>query len=88
MGREEIYDYLENSGADLILGQEYGNEFNVPNYENRTNGQAVVATNSKTEILKIENLDLVGNGSAIYTDIKINGKIIRVFNIYLKCVSC
>ena len=87
MGREKIYDYLENSGADLILGQEYGNEFNVPNYEHKTNEQAIVATNSKTEILKIQNLNLDGRGSAIFTDIKINGKIIRVFNIYLNPFS-
>lgn len=87
ISREKIYNYLENSGADLILGQEYGSEFNIPNYEYRTNENALVATNSKTKILKIQNLDLSGKGSAIYTDIKINGTIIRVFNIYLNPFS-
>lgn len=87
MDREKIYEYLESSGADIILGQEYGSEFNVPNYEHRTNEQAIVATNSKTEILKIQNLNLEGQGSAIYTDIKLNGKVIRVFNIYLNPFS-
>ena len=83
MGREKIYEYLDNSGADLIVGQEYGSEFNVPSYPHRTNEFAIVATNSKTEILKIQNLDTGGNGNAIYTDVKFKGKIIRVFNIYL-----
>lgn len=87
MGREKIYNYLENSGADLILGQEYGSEFNVPTYKNRTNENTLVATNSKLEILKVQSLNLDGRGSAIYTDIKINGKIIRVFNIYLNPFS-
>lgn len=87
MGREKIYDYLENSGADVILGQEFGSEFNIPNYENRTKDNALVATNSKTEILNIQNINLDGKGSAVYTDIKINGKIIRVFNIYLNPFS-
>ena len=87
LGREKIYDYLEKSGADLILGQEYGSEFNVPNYPHKTNEIEIVATNSKTEILKIESLDTRGNGNAIYTDIKFKGKIIRVFNIYLNPFS-
>ena len=87
MGRDKIYDYLENSGADIILGQEYGGEFNIPNYKHRTNEEALVATNSKYEILKIQNIKTNGIGSAIYTDIKINDKIIRIFNIYLNPFS-
>ena len=86
-GREKIYDYLENSGADLLVGQEYGSEFNVPGYPYRTNGAAIVATNSKTEILKMKSLDTRGNGNAIYTDVKFKGKIIRVINIYLNPFS-
>ena len=87
LGREKIYDYLENSGADLIVGQEYGSEFNIPGYPHRTNEAAIVATNSKTEILKMQSLDTRGNGNAIYTDIKIKGKIIRIINIYLNPFS-
>lgn len=87
MGQEEIYDYLKNSGADLILAQEIGSEFNVPNYPNRANEAPIVATNSKTEILKIQLLDTGGNGNAIYTDVKFKGQIIRVFNIYLNPFS-
>ena len=86
-GQEKIYDYLKNSGADLIIGQEYGSEFNVPNYPHRTDNANIVATNSKTEILKSESLDTQGNGNAIFTDIKFKGKIIRVFNIYLNPFS-
>lgn len=87
LDREGIYKYLENSDADIILGQEFGAEFNVPNYDYRTNQGSIVATNSKTEILKIQKLNIDGVGSAIYTDIKLKGKIIRIFNIYLNPFS-
>lgn len=86
-GQEKIYDYLKNSGADIIIGQEYGSQFNVPNYPHRATDATIVATNSKTEILKVESLDTRGNGNAIFTDIRFKGKIIRVFNIYLNPFS-
>lgn len=87
MGRAKIYEYLKDSGADIVLAQEYGQEFNVPTYTYRSAVNSVVSINSKTEILQIQNLNIPGNGNAIYADIKINGKIIRVFNIYLNPFS-
>lgn len=87
MGKEKIYNYLEKSGADLILGQESGAEFNVPNYENRINDHSVVAINSKIKFIKTQDLNIGGIGNAIYVDIEIKGQIIRIFNIYLNPFS-
>lgn len=87
MGRKEVYDYLKNSGADLILGQEYGSEFNIPGYEFRTNEYEIVALNSKTEILEQKGLASEGVGNAFYADVKVNGKIIRIVNVYLNPFS-
>lgn len=87
MGREKIYDYLKKTNADLILAQEYGSEFNVPGYTNRTSKYEIVALNSKTEIISQEKIATVGNGNAFFADIKINGKIIRIVNVYLNPFS-
>lgn len=86
-GQEKIYDYLENTDADLILGQEYGKEFNIPGYPHRTKGEVLVALNSKTEIIREEKLPTGQNGNAFFADIRFEGKIIRVFNIYLNPFS-
>ena len=86
-GFEKIYNYLEKTNADIIIGQEYGSEFNIPNYEHRTNKYEIVALNSKTEIVKQEKLATFSNGNAFYADIKFKGKIIRVVNIYLNPFS-
>lgn len=82
-GREAIYDYLKNSDADLIFGQEYGEEFNVPGYEHRTDQYSIVAINSKVEIINHEKIETNGNGEAFFADVKVNGKTIRVINVYL-----
>lgn len=87
MGREKIYDYLKNTDADLIIGQEYGSEFNIPGYIYRTNKYEIVALNSKTEIINQQKLATAGNGNAFFADIKFNGKIIRVVNVYLNPFS-
>lgn len=87
LGREKVYDYLKNSGADVILGQEYGAEFNIPGYPFRTNQYEIVALNSKTEILEQKVIAAEGVGNAFYADIKVNGRIIRIINIYLNPFS-
>lgn len=87
MGREKIYDYLKATNADIIFGQEYGSEFEVPGYEYRIDKYEIVAINSKYEILKQEKLATSGNGNAFYADIKVNGKVIRIINVYLNPYS-
>lgn len=86
-GYEKIYDYLDQTNADIIIGQEYGTEFNVPNYEYRTDKYEIVALNSKTEVIKQEKLATFSNGNAFYADIKFEGKIIRIVNVYLNPFS-
>lgn len=86
-GREKVYDYLKNSNADLIFGQEYGDEFNIPGYEYRTDQYEIVALSSKFQILNQGKIDTDGNGNAFFADVKIEGKIIRVINVYLNPFS-
>ncbi len=86
-GQDKIYNYLEKSGADIILAQEYGTEFKVSGYKHRPEKYQIVALNSKTEIVKHEQVATFGNGNAFYADIKFNGKIIRVVNVYLNPFS-
>jgi len=87
MGREKIYDFLKNTDADIIIGQEYGTEFNVPGYLYRTDQYEIVALNSKTEMINQQKLTTVGNGNSFFADIKFKGKIIRVINAYLNPFS-
>jgi endonuclease/exonuclease/phosphatase family metal-dependent hydrolase len=87
MGREKIYDYLKKTNADLIIGQEYGREFNVPGYPYKTRQYEIVAINSKYEIVNQEKLATTGNGNAFFADINFQGKIIRVVNVYLNPFS-
>lgn len=87
MGREKIYEYLAASGADVILAQEYGEEFNIPGYIHRTNTYEITALNSKTEILKQEKIATLGNGNSFYVDIRHKGTVIRFVNVYLNPFS-
>ena len=84
---EQIYDYLKTQDADLIIAQEYGWEFNVPGYENRTNAYEIVAINSKTKIINQGKLAAPGGGNAFFADIEFKGKTIRVVNLYLSPFS-
>ncbi|MBU4538792.1 MAG: endonuclease/exonuclease/phosphatase family protein [Weeksellaceae bacterium] len=82
-GKDKIYEYLKNTDADIILGQEYGSELNIPGYENRTKDYEIVALNSKTRIISQGKLAATGNGNAFYADIEFKGKILRIVNVYL-----
>lgn len=86
-GNEKVYDYLENTKADIVLVQEYGSKFQIPNYKYLINDYRVAALNSKTEIIDQGQLASAGNGNAFYADIKFKGKIIRVVNVYLSPFS-
>ncbi len=86
-GQQKIYDYLKNTDADILLAQEYGSEFNVPGYPHATTKYEIVALNSKTEILSQGKIATIGNGNSFYADLKVNGKRIRVINLYLNPFS-
>lgn len=87
MGREKLYDYLVSTKADIIIGQECGSELNIPGYPYKTDDYQIVALNSKYRIVKQEKLAKSGNGNSFYADININGKIIRIVNVYLNPFS-
>ncbi|MBW8362568.1 MAG: endonuclease/exonuclease/phosphatase family protein [Kaistella sp.] len=82
-GGDEIDEYFKNSEADIILNQEQGGNSKIPGYPYHMESLSVVALNSKTEILKQGKLEADGVGNAFFADIKINGKIIRLINVYL-----
>lgn len=86
-GREAIYEYLNTSGADVVLAQEHMGELKVPGYSHRTDAYELIALNSKTEILHQEKIKTSENGEAFFADIRINGKTIRFVNIYLNPFS-
>lgn len=82
-GKDKIDEYLINSHADIILTQEQGWVGKLSGYPFNMQGLNVVALNSKTEIIKQGQLESEGVGNAFFADIKINGKIIRMINVYL-----
>ena len=65
------------------MGQEAIKGLSVPDYSYKVTDFEIVALNSKTEIIKTEKIATTGNGNAFYADIKFEGKIIRVINVYL-----
>lgn len=87
MGREAINEYLANTQADIIFGQECGSEFQIPGYSYKTTDYPIVALNSKTEIIDQGKITMTGNGNSFFADVKFNGKIIRVINLYLNPFS-
>lgn len=87
LGYDRLYNHLKNTNADIILGQEYGSEFKVPNYQYRTDSYNTIALNSKYEIVNQGKLLAEGVGNAFFADININGKIIRIINVYLNPFS-
>ena len=86
-GYQKVYDYLKTTDADIILAQEYASEFNVPGYEYRTDAYEIVALNSKIKILEQGKIATVGNGNSFFADIEVNGKKIRLINVYLSPFS-
>ncbi|TXF75986.1 endonuclease/exonuclease/phosphatase family protein [Chryseobacterium sp.] len=83
LGIDKIQDYLKNSGADIILNQEVSQQMKIPGYQYHTTDFPLVCLNSKTEILKQEHLESEGVGNAFFADIRCNGRIIRLINVYL-----
>jgi len=86
-GYQKVYDYLKTTDADIILAQEYASEFKVPGYEHRTDAYEIVALNSKIKILEQGKIATVGNGNSFFADVEVNGKKIRLINVYLSPFS-
>ena len=86
-GYQKVYDYLKTTDADIILAQEYASEFKVPGYEHRTDAYEIVAINSKIKILEQGKIATVGNGNSFFADVEVNGKKIRLINVYLSPFS-
>ncbi|ROI03442.1 AP endonuclease [Kaistella haifensis] len=86
-GTEKVFNYLKNSGADVILLQEYGSQYQVSGYDFGVGNYEIVALNSKTKILEQGKIATSGNGNSFYADIEINGKRIRFINLYLSPFS-
>ncbi|WP_233701817.1 endonuclease/exonuclease/phosphatase family protein [Kaistella solincola] len=82
-GRKNVYEYLKNQNADIVFGQEYGEEYNVPGYPNKAVDYQIVAINSKLKIINTDKIATSGNGNSFYADIEVNGKVIRCINLYL-----
>lgn len=86
-GTGKVFNYLKNSGADVILLQEYGSQYQVSGYDFGVGNYEIVALNSKTKILDHGKIATTGNGNSFYADIEINGKRIRFINLYLSPFS-
>lgn len=86
-GYENLSEYFQKHNADIVLLQEYDEDYKIPNYQYIVNDYPVVAINSKFKILKHEKLIKSGNGNAFYADVEINGKTIRIVNLYLNPFS-
>jgi endonuclease/exonuclease/phosphatase (EEP) superfamily protein YafD len=86
-GKDQLINYLEKTDADIILGQEAIRDLSISGYPYKVDEYAILALNSKTEIIKQEKLATFSNGNAFYADIQFNGKIIRVVNVYLNPFS-
>lgn len=82
-GKQKVIDFLKKTNADIILGQEPIKNLDIGGYPYKIDEFAILSLNSKTEIIKKEKLATFSNGNAFYADIKFNGQIIRVVNIYL-----
>ena len=82
-GRVDIYKYLVKQDADIIFAQEDGSEFNVPGYKYQMTDYQIVGVNSKLRIIDTKKVATFGNGNAFYADIEVEGRIIRVINLYL-----
>lgn len=86
-GIGKVFNYLKNSGADVILLQEYGSQYQVSGYDFGVGNYEIVALNCKTKILEQGKIATSGNGNSFYADIEINGKRIRFINLYLSPFS-
>ena len=84
-GDENIYNFLNDQKADVVLTQEYKSDENLKGFEYFERNFPVVKIQSRFPIVKSDIIETdAKNGRCIYADIKINGKIIRFVNVYME----
>ena len=84
-GDENIYNFLNNQKADVVLTQEYKSAENLKGFEYFERNFPVVKIQSRFPIMESGIVETdAKNGRCIYADIKINGKIIRLVNVYME----
>ncbi len=82
LGEMAAADYLNETGAHLMILQDPGEVQNMIGLAHKSRDYWVVSTSSATEI--IAQGPLFGeDGYSFYADIKHQGKVIRVINVYL-----
>ena len=83
MGKDQMDDYLQKTGADFIFLQEVGKNYVIPGYAEMVNEYYIVGLASKSKIIKYEKLAYHNVGNAFYADVDFNGKVLRLVNVYL-----
>jgi len=84
-GDENIYSFLNDQKADVVLTQEYKSAENLKGFEYFERNFPVVKIQSRFPIVESGIVETdAKNGRCIYADIKINGKIIRFVNVYME----
>lgn len=85
LGDENIYNFLNNQKADVVLTQEYKSAENLKGFEYFERNFPVVKIQSRFPIMESGIVETdAKNGRCIYADIKINEKIIRLVNVYME----
>lgn len=85
LGDENIYNFLNAQKADVVLTQEYKSAENLKGFEYFERNFPVVKIQSRFPIVESGIVETdAKNGRCIYADIKINGKIIRLVNVYME----
>lgn len=84
-GDENIYSFLNDQKADVVLTQEYKSAENLKGFEYFERNFPVVKIQSRFPIVESGIVETdAKNGRCIYADIKVNGKIIRFVNVYME----
>lgn len=84
-GDENIYNFLNDQKADVVLTQEFKSAENLKGFEYFERNFPVVKIQSRFPIIESGIVETdAKNGRCIYADIKINGKTIRFVNVYME----
>ena len=90
LGVEKIEEYVAKTNADIILFQEHGAGENYVISSSYQNGEKYLFTSFYSKSKIINQKQIIGNltseiiADVSYADVEINGKIVRIFNIYLQ----